>query len=355
MATKKVMNLEEGDIIVAIDVGKGTEDVMVHRVGTNFENSIQLVMPSMTQIIYNRILKHRKETLKIAGDLMAGEPWNKLVYGWEGRVVMTKTAAMSLKYNLEYLKQKGIEIVDFLERPDIRLSDVGWKRLKSVLRDSEISFDQIKTILICAQEHGNPPKGVSVKDFRMKGIWGNSTSFPDYLMGGKNVPDHAPRLQSLVESAVREFPHLTKDAVYVMDSAAAVLAGACNFDQEELVVNVGNGHVSAVHHKKGEILYVYESHTGRFNYRQFLLHMQAIYEGTLTHQEVIRSGGHGLKIMKPEKVTRSQVPKNMIVLGPNRKKVTSSQVIWSHPIGNMMMAGPFGLIRCLYSICKNNA
>ncbi len=342
------MKVEDGDVIVGIDVGKGTEDVLIHQVGSSFENSIQLVLPSMTQLITERIRKYTGKELRIAGDLMAGEPWHKLVYDRDVPVYMTKSAAMSLKYDLDYVRTKGITVLDEINDPNIILSDVGWARLKGILESSDISPDQIRYLLLCAQEHGHAPKGESSKDFRMKQVWGDQPSLESRLMKGDQVSPAFPRFQSLVNAALREFPHLDKDTVFIMDSAAAVLLGAINPDAEELVVNIGNGHVSAIHHRFGDLLYVYEGHTGRFHAEEFLADVSAVYQGTLTHQDVVAKGGHGLKIFNLDAVLHNNPPSSLVVLGPNRHKLPSDLCTYVHPIGNMMMAGPFGLIRALY-------
>ncbi len=344
------MNLEEGTLVMAIDVGKGTEDVLVYRVGDSYENSIQLVLPSMTQIIHQRIAKHHGRVIRIDGDLMAGEPWHKLVYNWEGNVLMTKKAAMSLKYDLDIVQKRGITIVDELEKADIVLSDIGWGRIKGILASSNIETEHINYLLLCAQEHGNPQEGESVKDFRMDHVWGESPFLWSRLMRGDNVPSIFPRFQSLVSAALREFPHLNADSIYVMDSAIAVLLGAMNPLEEELVVNIGNGHVSAIHHVSGRVLYVYEGHTGRFDSEDFFSDINAIYRGDLTHQHVLEKGGHGLKLIDPTEVKKRGIPGKVVTLGPNRQKIPPGLCEYVHPIGNMMMAGPYGLLQALYRV-----
>ncbi len=335
--------LDDDEYIIAIDVGKGTEDVLVYKRGQSLQNSIQLVLPSMTQLVYQKILAHKGKTLKISGDLMAGEPWHKLVYQWNGTVLMTKNAAMSLKYDLQRVQSHGIRIVPDLENADIVLNDVGWARLKSLLVHCGLSPSNAKFLLLCAQEHGDPPKGENVKDFRMNKIWGDGDTLHSRLLSEERVPTYAPRFVSLVKAARREFPK-TK-AIHVMDSAAAVLLGAMDPTKDELVVNIGNGHVSAMHHAKERLLYVYEGHTGRFNEKSFLKDLNSIYEGTLTHEDVVAKGGHGLRFFHDLAGLEFGKWDQLIALGPNRHKVNTAKYV--HPMGNMMMAGPIGLFRAL--------
>ena len=44
-----------GPRILAIDVGTGTQDVLVFEAGTLVENAVQLIMPSPTALIAERV------------------------------------------------------------------------------------------------------------------------------------------------------------------------------------------------------------------------------------------------------------------------------------------------------------
>ena len=102
-------------LILAIDIGKGTEDAMLYDPKKPMENAIQLVLPSTAQILAKSISKAKSDNICISGELMAGEPWHKEVYARCKRlpesVVMTKTAALSLRYNLDQVRNKGVKIV----------------------------------------------------------------------------------------------------------------------------------------------------------------------------------------------------------------------------------------------------
>ena len=331
---------------MAIDVGKGTEDVLLTKPGKGLQNAIQLVMPSMTQLIAKTIAEWKGKTLSIAGDTMAGEPWHKLVYQRSGNqpnsVIMTKDAAMSLRYDLDQVREKGISIVESIEKPDLELSDIGWDRLEAVMSKSGIDHEEIEFVLICCQEHGNPTGNVPIKEFRMKSVYGEQFHWNSKLLQGNAIPSYFPRLRSISSSVVKRWG-IARDKVFVMDSAAAVLLGAANPLERELIVNVGNGHVSCIGHRYGKVEFVYEHHTGKFDQQLFENHIEKIYAGKLSHSEIIEEGGHGF-VSYANKIEQYD---SISVLGPNWIKLAEAATKVATPITNMMMAGPFGLLRAL--------
>ena len=118
----------ESDYILIIDVGKGTEDILLIKEQDienldDISNSIQLVVPSTAQLLKDHLTKiHPKESILFTGYTMAGEPWNKIIYRKcqlnPETVFMTEQSALSLKYDLDFIKSKGIIIEDdnFIER-----------------------------------------------------------------------------------------------------------------------------------------------------------------------------------------------------------------------------------------------
>ena len=64
--------------ILAIDIGVGTQDIMLYNTDNPIENSVKMVMPSPTKIIAKRIRKHHNDLL-IYGATMGGGPVNQAV------------------------------------------------------------------------------------------------------------------------------------------------------------------------------------------------------------------------------------------------------------------------------------
>lgn len=62
--------------ILAIDVGTGTQDIMLHDTNHSIENSVKMVLPSPTKIMADRIKRHHHD-LFLTGDTMGGGPVTK--------------------------------------------------------------------------------------------------------------------------------------------------------------------------------------------------------------------------------------------------------------------------------------
>lgn len=336
--------------LLAIDVGKGTEDVMVWDGKSVIENSIQLVLPSNAALMA-RTLEDvgDDEDVYFFGDTMAGEPWHKRCYELAklGIIHMTKSAAKSLRYDLDQIIERGVKIIEQKEIPDngvkIELSDINWPRLDSVLEGSGIGLHEVEKVLICCQDHGDPPHGQGVRDFRMRTVYQNLTKngrLEDLLLHGDEVPEYLPRHRSVCLAAKRHFEHLGEKDIMVMDSSPAVVLGAMSGMGNELVINVGNGHTVIAFLNNGSVSSIYEMHSGRASSDTIAEDIIRLQRGELTHEKSIEEGGHG--VFKVGEIFKGAVIPTII--GPNRSKI-EFQHFNAHPAGSMMMAGPVGLLR----------
>jgi len=343
-------------MILSIDVGKGTEDVICWDGQSSIENSIQLVLPSTAQLLKKKISKliSPQVPLYLTGDTIAGEPWHKVVYDhctkYPGTIIMDYQAARSLRYNLNQVRSRGIHVVEDIGTPPpertIILEDIYWERLLPLLNLSGISISEIETVLLCSQDHGEPTDPErSARDFRMTEIYSRldaNGDLCDLMMDAKQVPSSFPRLQSMSQHASRQFPHAD---IYVMDSSPAVILGTMNGSGNEVIINVGNGHTVVMLIENGIVKAVYEHHTGFINREKIEADVQKLLHGNLSHNEILAEHGHGVYRRSSSSNTENYSIK---VIGPNRTKI-SGLGEFSHPGGNMMMAGPLGLIRAFLS------
>ena len=368
----------DNEVILAIDVGKGTEDVMVYS-GEPIENSIQMVLPSTAQKLSKVLSKIEAATsdnpVIVKGNIMAGEPWHKEVYRLCDRekhsVVMTETSGKSLRYNLNQVKNRGVKITssqkikDYMKNEErvIHTSDVDWDRLKSVLSKEDI-LDKITTILLCCQDHGEPDVAQqSTRDFRMNALYRNIEDRGDLTdllwRHSGEIPAYFPRFRAICEDAKEAFPWISEDKIFVMDSSPAVLLGALTeeiagkresyskeSDSEKVIINVGNGHTVAAFVENEEVLAIYETHTGGVDPDGLMNDLKQIVKGELNHKQALERGAHGMIIRKEGRERLeglSEVPE-IILVGPNRKILSKLPHTLSHPSGSMMMAGPVGLL-----------
>lgn len=351
-------------MILCIDVGKGTEDILLYQDGQAIEKSIQFIFPSTAQLLAKRIAEISETPIRIEGELMAGEPWNKYVYDLSEKdpngVIITKTAAKSLRYVLDQVKSKGVKIVEDDEineyrGPLIRISDVDWNRIFQVLHGSGINEKSISKVLLCCQDHGEPEDPEqSTRDFRMKTVYKNldlNGRLEDLLFTFNGIPNELPRLKSIVKSALKAFSHLDEEDVFVMDSSPAVVLGAVSYSKDyELIVNVGTGHTLAAILKDKLVEAIYEIHTGGIRVDKFDRDIRRLAKGDLSHEETLKSGGHGIYIRNEIQMKKTDIDGlfPMAIIGPNREKIESLNVKYVNPGGSMMMAGPIGLLRAYH-------
>ena len=156
--------------ILVVDVGVGTQDIMLYDTNDAIENSVKMVLPSPTRIFAERIRKYRND-LFINGQTMGGGPINNAIKNHleKGyRVVMTQSAAKTVRDDLDRVRSLGIEIVpDGEKHPDIgkiELKDVDLEAIREALSkfDVELDFDHIG---IAVQDHGFM-EGVGDRNFR---------------------------------------------------------------------------------------------------------------------------------------------------------------------------------------------
>ncbi len=355
---------------MAIDVGKGTEDVLFYQEGIPVENSIQMIVPSTAQILAKQISNINERPVRIQGELMAGEPWHKAVYEISEAdpdgVIMTETAARSLRYVLDQVRSKGVKIVkdqdiDKYTGPLVSVADINWERIFQILQASEINVSDIKKVLLCCQDHGEPedPKQ-STRDFRMKTVYKNLEirgRLEDLLLETDSIPNNLPRLKSIAFSALKAIPHLNDKDIFVMDSSPAVILGAVSYVNDfELIVNVGNGHTLAAILNDKLVEAIYEIHTGGINLDNFTENIRRLAKGDLSHEEALKSGGHGVFVRNKIKMKPADIDNlfPMSVIGPKRDIIQSLNMKYVNPGGSMMMAGPIGLLRAYhYKIGKD--
>ena len=68
--------------VIAIDVGAGTQDILIYECGTPFENAIKMVLPSQTKIVGGRIRAATEAGIPIhlAGTIMGGGASGTAIY-----------------------------------------------------------------------------------------------------------------------------------------------------------------------------------------------------------------------------------------------------------------------------------
>ena len=252
--------------VLAIDIGSGTQDILLYEEGKAVENCVQMILPSPTQLVSARIQKATESKMDIFlwGNTMGGGPcaWAAEKHLQAGfRVYATDLAALTFHDNLEKVKTMGVRIVSRRPRGSvaIRMGDADLNLLASALAPFKISIP--KTVAVAVQDHGFNARG-SNRRLRFQ-YW------EDFLSSGGRLEDliyRTPPAPMTRMIAVRE----DAPGAAVMDTCAAAVWGIlCDPWAEKarkqgfIALNLGNQHTFAAFVRGDRILGIFEHHTGR--------------------------------------------------------------------------------------------
>ena len=131
--------------ILAMDIGAGTIDILLHVTGDSLENSIKMVLPSPTWVYARKVLRStdRGRDLHIGGDIIGGGALTSalkkhLTLGLGASI--TGKAAQSIRNDPDEVRQMGILIREDSELPEgfngdhLTLEEVSPLRYEEFLR-----------------------------------------------------------------------------------------------------------------------------------------------------------------------------------------------------------------------------
>jgi uncharacterized protein (DUF1786 family) len=343
--------------ILAVDIGVGTQDIMVYDADKGFEQAYKLVLPSPTRIFANEVWKTQEDVL-IFGDTIGGGPFTRAVLDHlrEHKVYMTESAARSIRDDLEVVRGYGVEIIaeDELEKMGEEAAPIKITDFTLQLFPFFESFGVdtcFDAIAIAVQDHGVAPKGMTDRENRFKLLEERLRGGSDtdggvpveslaYLDG---VPEHFSRMHSVYRSLKRWY----EGHILIMDTGAAAVLGALEDERVKgksrvICVNVGNAHTIAMSLHEGQIAGVFEHHTHLLDKARLEQYLQKLAAGTLSFKEVFDDGGHGALVREANE------PELIAVTGPGRSKMAGLGP-FAAPAGDMMMTGPVGLIKAVES------
>ncbi|MEZ4529721.1 MAG: DUF1786 domain-containing protein [Thermomicrobiales bacterium] len=344
------------DRMVAIDVGAGTQDILVYEAGTPFENLTKLVLPSQTQIIGKRIRAATADRVPIhlSGVVMGGGASSEairehLASGLE--VTASPGAARTMHNDLTRVEAMGIDLREDApaDARVIELADVDPAGLRAGLRLLGIELPEAAAIAV--QDHGYRP-----------GLGNNDVRF-DYLQsliadGGRleamvfdAPPDGMTRMAGVQE---------TWPGAWLMDTGTAAVMGALGDpavrdaadDQGAILVNVGNMHTFATLVRQRRLYGLFEHHTGGIDAATIARLVDGLRNATLDPATFrMQFDGHGAAF---DDAYRDLEPFQFVAItGPNRGIARGLGYHEAAPHGDMMLTGSFGLIdavRARYAI-----
>ena len=332
--------------ILAIDIGAGTQDVLLFDSEKKAENCISLVLPTPSKYFAEK-LKKIEGDIYISGDTIGGGSLIKAILhhlqkGY--RVVMEESAAYSIRNDLEEVSSMGIEVGGKPKSGnfnDLEIREVDLQPFENFLSHfgEDFNFD---VIAVAVQDHGVSPKGVSDRAFRFRNMEktlrkDNRPEAFHFLESA--IPDYYLRMKSAVTAVKRT----VSVPVLVMDTCFSAILGCLDeVPGPSLIVNVGNGHTIAALVIERKIEGLYEHHTHELTPEKLENDLRLFLRGELSSRKVFEENGHGVITLKPYS---GDLP--VVVTGPNRDlfKGISLPYFYAAPGGNTMMTGPMGLVK----------
>lgn len=338
--------------ILAIDVGTGTQDIMIYDSKKELENAIKLVLPSPHLYISQKI-RQTENDIYFNGEIMGGgKIKNTILEHMEKgyKVVMEPTCAKTIRDNIEQVKSYGIEIADenkdYTDYTKITLGDINITKLSEFLLGYDLEFDFDK-MAIAVQDHGYN-ENMGDRDFRFEKIREKINEPISPLKFGfkDELPEYFTRMNAVRRQVENEG---IKELPLVMDTKFASIAGMC-FDEVAsklnsfVVIDIGNGHTTAASIENGKIQGVFEHHTSSLTGESLERYIKRLASGEITHEEIYYDHGHGAHVLNPI----SDIEK-VIVSGPKRELIEKTNLDWHHaaPGGDVMMTGTVGLVKTI--------
>jgi uncharacterized protein (DUF1786 family) len=347
--------------IIAIDIGAGTEDVLIFdEQKKNIENCIKLVLPSPTQNFAGKVREATRQCrdIFVKGDTIGGGAFSSALKAHveKGfRVVMTEKAAYTVRNDLDEVKQLGIEVVKKNNEPQdfrgekLTIEEVNLDQLQMFLEGLGETLIDVEVVAIAVQDHGVFPKGISNRKFRiqkMRDLLRESPKPETLAFKEEEIPSCFLRMKSAAQASRRQFPTAE---VLLMDTSPDAILGCLKDPIVEkansvIAVNVGNGHTMVSIILNGEIVGMLEHHTRLLNSEKIERLLVDFTNGDLTDEEVFEDSGHGLFFLAAHPCF-SEIDE-IVATGPNRNVFSKTKfpVYFAAPAGDVMMTGPIGLI-----------
>jgi uncharacterized protein (DUF1786 family) len=328
--------------LLAVDIGRGTQDVLVYDPGRPVENCVKMVLPSPTVVVAQRIRQAtgKGEDIFLDGFTMGGGDSVRAVAGHIRRglsVFATEAAALTVHDSLEKVRSLGIQVVS--RQPPattlIRTTDYMEAELRGALSAFGIPYPE--NYAFAVQDHGfSPTESNRLHRFRVMGEILDEGGWKVWALARDPPLPTMTRMGAL---------HVQVPGALVIDTGSAAILGAlCDPWVKERVeegltlVNAGNAHTFCVNLNGEEVCGIFEHHTHSLDRDHLLSLIGKLREGTLTNEEVFGEGGHGARVHRPHP------SKHLAVTGPNRKWILPD-AYQAAPYGDMMLTGCFGLVR----------
>lgn len=331
--------------LLAVDVGAGTQDILLCREDIPLEGSTKMVLPSPTLLMAGRIDRARSRGIDVflEGPTMGGGSSTAAVMRHLAaglKVYATPAAAATIDDNLGRVAQMGVAIQEDAPARAERIStgDIDIPALKAALGLFDIDLPD--EIAVAVQDHGFSPDRSNrlVRFEHMAEAIRAGGRIENFAY--RQPPDIMTRMQ-----AVNDYLICLGYVPLLMDTGPAALFGVVQdprFVDPCLIINFGNGHTVAAVVYEGRITALFEHHTSELDPEKLRRFASELCDGTLTNSDVFDVGGHGAFIeCVPDQV------RSTLITGPRRDMFLQSGVlegaVAAAPAGDMMITGCIGL------------
>jgi len=342
--------------ILAVDVGTGTQDILLFDSSSVVENCVKLIMPSPTTLVARRIeaATRRGWPILMEGVTMGGGPSKSALSRHTAAglaAYATEEAALTFHDDLEVVKRMGVTILspdEVLPRHKfevIHLRDLDLSAIRGALQSFGVD-SRFDAVAVAVLDHGFAPKGVSNRLFRfqcLRRLMEENSSLGAFAHLAAELPDHLTRMKAVARTVNVAVP------VLLMDTGAAAALGALQDatvarHSRVLTINMGNSHTVAFQLDGLQIKGFFEHHTNLLDGAKIDDLIDKLARGVLTHDEVFEGGGHGAVV-----VSESHDKPFLAVTGP-RQDIVKGTKLRFHPAvphGDTMLTGCYGLVKAI--------
>lgn len=331
--------------LLTIDIGGGTQDVLLWRQAQNLENAVKLVLPAPTQVAAARIRRATGQDrhVYLHGWLMGGGAVHRAVDEHLAaglQVYATPAAAATFADDPERVSAMGVVICQ--EPPEgalaVPMGDLNLEELTHACARFEVGLPSQLALAVC--DHGYSP-GYSNRKFRFD-QWRVFLEAGGEL--GRLIFDQPPPAMTRLAALASQAP-----GCLLMDTAAAAAWGAlqdpsvAQMAQGEgvCIVNLGNMHTVAFLVRGSQVLGIYEHHTRCLDTLSLTSQVERFIQGVLDEEEVFAGHGHGVARLP-------QAPRGLpgppVITGPQRRLAQGLGWPTAVPHGDVMLSGCFGLL-----------
>ena len=327
--------------VLCLDIGHGTQDVLLARPGVAVENWPSFVLPSPAMAVSRRLreLALLKKDVWLYGSTM-GDGFLSAAgaLSESGCRVFAERSAGEVLLGCR-AGASGIALCD--ERPSsavpVQMTDFSAQGWETILRSAGLPLPHL--VLACVEDcaHAKDAAGRTARMEHFTKLLAESPDPVSWIM--EKAPAESTRLFALQKAAGGP----------VCDTAAAAVLGAMLYQnvrtrscrQGVTFVNVGNRHIVAALLYRGRVHGIYEHHTEMRTREELLADLAEFRRCFLPTEAVQASGGHGTAYGP---ICEEAGGYNPTFVGGPMRSLLAGYGQETAPFGSMRLAGPLGML-----------